>query len=611
MSGQKAFIWSLIPLLNTNQYLEAIKEVFFFGQNKHKRKIMKKCVLCFCIGVIASGLCSAQSSPEQPNVLFIVYDDLGSHLTSYGDPNAKQFDLTPNFDRLADMSLQFNNSYCQAAICGPSRASLLTGLRPNTIGITTQEPMTYSTGSHPLFHEMIRKYPTMLNYFREHGYYTARAGKIHHMYGVAFPWEPTSYEMERDRWPRVVPNEFLRYANTDGGVKPWSGQPSYWQDPEVPVLKERFFPWKDSELRAKTPIYEMHLDYDKDHPWRNRDVLYTEMTLDAIDKAVDKGKPFFVAYGVTAPHDPYVQPKEFADKIDPRKLIMPETWGITKREGRPVPGHYYGSMRSWSDGTGNWVSWDDYLDRTNIPEKPWEGQPLPNDAAEIRHEFIYRKILHSYYASIAFADYLLGRVLDKLEERGLRDNTIIILLSDHGFHVFDHDSWCKTTHFRHSARTVTYISTPGMKTAGQQTESMNEFVDFYPTILDFAGLPPIEGHEGFSLRPILEDPLAKVKPYAFHQFYKSGPQQMGYSIYNQHYRYTAWFDDPDGRGAAPPNGARFGEIEFEELYDFEKDPQETRNIAGDPEYREIQAQLRAELIAHYANTLMLGQSGNQ
>jgi len=565
---------------------------------------MKKHLLSLCAVLVASASLLASPSREAPNVLLIAYDDLGSHLASYGDPNAKQFDLTPNFDRLARESLQFNNSYCQAAICGPSRASLLTGLRPNAIGVTTQEPMTYSTGSHPLFHEMIKTYPTMLNTFREHGYYTARAGKIHHMYGVAFPWEPTSYEMERDRWPRVVPNEFLRYANTDGGVGPWSGQPSYWQDPEVPVLKERFFPWLDKELLGRTPIYEMHLDYDKDHPWRNRDTLYTEMTLDAIDKAVQKDKPFFVAYGVTAPHDPYVQPKEFADKIDPRKLIMPETWGITKREGRPVPRHYYGNMREWSDGTRNWESWDDYLDRTNIPDKPWEGQPLPQDAAEIRHEFIYRKVLQSYYASIAYADYLLGRVLDKLEADDLMDNTIILLFSDHGFHVFDHDSWCKTTHFRHSARTVTYIRKPGMKTAGQQTESMNEFVDFYPTLLDLAGLPPIEGHHGVSLRPLLEDPGASVKPYAFHQFYKSGPQQMGYSIYNQNYRYTAWFEDPDGRGAPPPEGSRFGEIVFEEFYDFDKDPQETKNVAKNPQYQAVKLKLREQLIAHYGDTLM-------
>lgn len=556
------------------------------------------------MAVLATLWAAAKPQGDKPNVLFIVYDDLGAHLASYGDPNARQFKLTPNFDRLADISLQFNNSYCQAAICGPSRASLLTGLRPNAIGITTQEPMTYSTGSHPFFHKMIKKYPTMLNHFRENGYYTARCGKIHHMYGVALPWEPTSYEMERDRWPHVVPNEFLSYASTDGGVEPWRGQPSYWQDPEAPVLKERFFPWLDKELLARTPIYEMHLDYDKDHPWRNRDTLYTEMTIDAIDKAVDKDKPFFVAYGVTAPHDPYAQPKEFADKIEPRKLVMPETWGITKRDGRPVPRHYYGNMRGWSDGTRNWDSWDDYLDRTNMPEEPWEGHPLPRDAADIRHEFIYRKVLQSYYASIAYADYLLGRVLDKLEQENVMDNTIIVLFSDHGFHVFDHDSWCKTTHFRHSARSVTYIRTPGMKTAGQQTDSMNEFVDFYPTLLDLCGLPAIEGQHGTSLRPILEDSKASVKPYAFHQFYKNGPQQMGYSVYNQNYRYTAWFGDPDGRGAPPPQGARFGAIEFEELYDFSKDPQETRNVAGDPGYRAVKAELREEVMTHFGETLL-------
>jgi arylsulfatase A-like enzyme len=543
-----------------------------------------------CVGTISAGiglLTRCQNQKQPLNVLFMVFDDLGPHLASYGDPNAKKFNLTPNFDRLAEMSVQFNRSYCQVAICGPSRSSFLTGLRPDITSVNTDHDYAskYREDTTPAFFELIHSHPTLLNMFNQNGYYTARSGKVHHGFGVTgnIPWEPTSYEKEPDTKLRKNPPEYIKYTEA-------SGLPSFWQDLNNPITKNHLNPWGGHENQKKTTIWEMHVDYDKNDPCRNRNTLWTERTLHAIDKAVESKKPFFIGFGPTATHDPYCQPKEFADKIDPRELDMPETMGIE----RPIPFKYYGGQRPWSDGTANWDNLDDFLDRKNIPDKTWEGQPLPRDGAEIEHEEIKRKVLQSYYAAIAFIDYQVGRILDKLEENNLIDNTIIVAFGDHGFHVYDHDIWDKTTNFEYATRTFTYIHTPNMKHSGTVTSKTIEFVDFYPTLLDLCGIQIPDRCQGISLKPLLDDPNRPWQKYAFTQFYKAN--QMGYAIRSKDYRYTAWLHDPDGRGGEHNSGPEYGGVVFEELYDLNKDPLETKNLVGDSVYENIRTDLKAKLF---------------
>jgi iduronate 2-sulfatase len=544
------------------------------------------------MGVVSCNQPGKNGELTRPNILFIVFDDLGRHLSSYNDPNAIKFNLTPNFDRLAEMGVQFNNAYCQVPVCGPSRASFLTGLRPDYTTVNTDHDMewVYNKVNTPGFFKIIKSHPTMLNYFREHGYYTARSGKIHHGFGItrSIEWEPTDYEKEPDAIPLLSPAEFAEYTDH-------SGLPGLWQDPENPILKDQVNPWEGPHTHKLTTIWEMHMDYDKDDPYRNRNALWVHRTLHAIDKAVKQDKPFFISCGIVANHDPYCQPKEFADKIDPREIILPETNGLKNGKGRPVPWVYYQGQRRWSDGTANWPSLDDYLMRRNIPDKPWEGEPLPGDPGDIAEEAIRRKMLQSYYASVNYSDYLLGKLMDKLEEHNIMDNTIIAVISDHGFHIFDHDIWNKTTQFRYSTRTIAFMHAPGVITNhNAKIDQPVELLDFYPTLADLCGLELPATMHGKSLIPLLKNPGESVETYAFSQFDKN--RQMGYSINNPQYRYSAWLDNTDGKGGEINSGPEYGEIMMEELYDLEQDPQEIDNIAGSEEYKEIQKRLKTDLM---------------
>jgi arylsulfatase A-like enzyme len=234
--------------------------------------------------------------------------------------------------------------------------------------------------------------------------------------------------------------------------------------------------------------------------------------------------------------------------------------------------------------------------RTNIPEAPWEGDPLPSDPGDIGEEVIRRKMLQSYYASVSYSDFLLGKLLQKIADLDIEDNTIIAIISDHGFHIFDHDLWNKTTQFRHSTRSVAYIHAPSFSQEAPSGKVDNpvELVDFYPTLIDLCGLDIPESTQGSSLVPVLEDLKREIKPYAYSQFSKN--RQMGYTLVNQNYRYTAWLDDPDGINGPCNSGPEYGDIMMEELYDLMRDPQETRNVAWESEYTGIRAKLKQDLM---------------
>ncbi len=559
---------------------------------------MKTCrSISLILPVLSLFLTLTGCEKNEYNILFVVFDDLGTHLSSYGDKNSQKFNLTPNFDQLAEQGVQFNNAFCQAALCGPSRSSFLTGLRPDVTSVNTDHERSwmYEPEDVPEFFEIIIKHPTIGNYFREKGYYTARSGKVHHEHGIyeALDWEPTDYEKEPDAIPWLSPPEYKKYTDA-------TGLPSYWQDTLNPITKDNLYPWS-ADMYKTTSIWEMHMDYDKNDPYRNRNMLWVHRTMDAMDKAVEKGKPFFVACGIVSNHDPYCQPKEFADKINPMEIVMPVTNGMKERNERPVPWAYYAGQRGWSDGTANWANIDDYLMRNNIPEAPWEGNPLPSDPGDIQEDAIRRKMLQSYYASVSYSDFLLGKLLNKLKALDIEENTIIAIVSDHGFHIFDHDLWNKTTQFRHSTRSVAFIHAPMIRTAqkNRQANSPVELIDFYPTLIDLCGLDIPEAAQGLSLIPMLKDVNHEIHPYAYSQFNKA--RQMGYTLVNQQFRYTAWLDNPDGKEGPINSGPEYGEVMMEELYDLGTDPQETKNISGQVDYADLQAKLRHDLLHFVKN----------
>jgi uncharacterized sulfatase len=256
-----------------------------------------------------------------------------------------------------------------------------------------------------------------------------------------------------------------------------------------------------------------------------------------------KDRPFFIGAGFYRPHCPYIAPQKYFDMYPLDRIPAPATTG----ESRAPPAALFTAPPHWG-----------------VDE---QGQ---------------RESIRAYYASITFLDSNVGRLLDALDRLGLTDNTIIVFVSDHGYHLGEQGQWMKQTLFERSARSPLIMAGRGISSRGRSSPRVVEFLDIYPTLAELAGVPAPRGLHGRSLVPLLENPTAKWDHPAVTQV-RRGPAAsayMGYSVRTDRWRYTEW--DGGKRGV--------------ELYDEVRDPQESHNVAADAKHkrviREMQALLR-------------------
>ena len=350
---------------------------------------------------------------KKPNVLFIAVDDLAPSLACYGDLVAR----TPNIDRLAASGVRFDRAYNQLPLCNPTRASVMTGLRPDQIKV-------YDLDRH--FREEVPDVVTLAQQFRNHGWYTARVGKIYH-YNV-----PAS-------------------IGTDGFDDPPS-----WQKTVNPK-------GRDKAEEALIFNAEPHRQISGALSWLAADGTDEEQTdgmiaSEAIKLLQEKrDEPFFLGVGFFRPHTPYVAPKKYFDLYPLSEMRLPYA-----PEG----------------------------DRDDIPVAAFaHNNPVPNYGLD---ELTLRQALQAYYACVSFIDAQVGRLLTALDELGLAENTIVVLWSDHGYHLGEHDGlWQKRTLFEQSARSPLIIRAPEAKGNGTPSTRVVEFVDIYPTLI---GLAQPDGH---------------------------------------------------------------------------------------------------------------------
>lgn len=426
---------------------------------------------------------SAKAAGNGLNVLFLAVDDLRPELGCYGN------DLVhaPNLDQLASSSVVFQRAYCQSAVCGPSRASLLTGLRPDT---------TRVWGNRTHFRETMPDLVTLPQRFKQSGYYTQAIGKILHGNKADRPsWSVPA-------WPTGGRQAGMQYVDEERfaamrGTSPdrkWSGadiptlewtKRASWQAPEVP----------DNALQ---------------------DGQVADRAVGALRRLRDDR--FFLAVGFQKPHLPFTAPKYYFDLYDPAALPVPED------AQRPAGTSAVAFTRS-----------QELRGYTDIPD---EG-PLP--PAKVR------ELIHGYYAATSYMDAQVGRVLRELESLGLADRTVVILFGDHGWHLGEQQTWAKTTNFELAARAPMMLRVPGMASGGRDCAGLVEFVDIYPTMCAACGIDIPENLEGASMLPLLEDPNRPWKKAAFTQI--SRPYltdqdwvHMGYSMRTQRFRFTEWVD---------------------------------------------------------------------
>jgi arylsulfatase A-like enzyme len=474
---------------------------------------------CVLVAVLAAVSVSAARGveavgvQERPNVLFIAVDDLRPELGCYGVKEIQ----SPNIDRLAASGVSFRRAYCQQAVCNPSRASLMTGLRPDTIKVW--DLVTDFRAAKP-------DAVTIPQHFRAHGYRAVAFGKIYHnTMPDDVSWdEPTHNPKDVER--RSAAN-IKRLSEFKEQMKAQGKRPAQIE-------------------RMRGPATERQEVEDER-------TLDGKQARDAIAKMQELSKgssPFFLAVGFIRPHLPFVAPAKYWDLYDREKLPLAAN-GFRPR-GSPLVA--FGD-RSY----GGFYELMGYMDYAGV-QTPLEG-PLS--------EAQQRELKHGYYASVSFIDAQVGLLLAELDRLDLARNTIVVLWGDHGWKLGEHGGWCKQTNYEIDTNAPLMIRAPGAKSNGTQTRALVEFVDLYPTLCELAGLPVPAAMQGTSLAPLLSGAASKVKEAAYSQFPRKheGREYMGYAVRTERYRYIEWVETSTSQIAA------------RELYDHEHDPSENENIA--------------------------------
>jgi iduronate 2-sulfatase len=493
----------------------------------------------------------------KPNVLFIAIDDLRPELGCYGSPIAQ----SPHLDELAKEGMRFDRAYCQQAICSPSRASLMTGARPDQIGVI--ENTAY-------FRELNPEVVTLPQHFISQGYEAVYCGKIYH----------GRMTDDRHSWSRKAAYDQCSVERTHlpGGYALVENQ-KLWASNKEKMLAR--YGQQGSGGLIHGPAYES-ADVP-DHAYS--DGFSTQLAIATLRDHLKKKpkQPLFLALGFKKPHLNFVAPKKYWDLYDREKIKL------SQQSGAPIAGAATGLHASFELRT-----------RHGIPKKGPIGPELA------------QTLLHGYYACVSYVDAQIGLMLEALEEAGVRDDTVIVVWGDHGWHLGDMGIWGKATNYEIATRVPLIVWTPNMQARGQHSKALVELVDIYPTLCELTNLPVPEHLAGESFASLLDDPKEEGKEYAVSQFPNPalrewaanplspgmrqtffGPlieaveerikrQQgklwdrelfenhlMGYSLRTNRHRLVAWLDYRNVHA----------EPLFLELYDHAKDPKESQNIA--------------------------------
>ncbi len=387
------------------------------------------------------------------------------------------------------------------------------------------------------FRDKIPDVVTLPQHFKDNGYHARGIGKIYHGgYNDEKSW---SVPWEGPKAKGFGPEGLKLMAKLRADVKAAGGD----------VSKVRGLPFEAPEV----PDAELN------------DGALAVRGGELLQELKNAKQPFFLAVGFTKPHLPFVAPKKYWDLYDPSKLPVAPTSAEPPKDAPKFAPQFGGELRQYH----------------NIPK----SGPVPEETA--------RNLVHGYYASVSFMDAQVGKLLAELDRLGLRENTVVILWGDHGWHLGDHGIWCKHTNYELATRSALVMSVPGQKAPGQKTNALVEFVDIFPTLSAVCGLTPPKHLEGHSFAPLLDNAARPWKAAAFSQYPRAskdtGPL-MGYAIRTDRHRMVEW------------RKRNSNEVVAYELYDHKTDPAEDTNIAGRPENK--------ELVQTLAKQLATGWKGN-
>jgi len=493
-------------------------------------------IVCAVLGLFpAVSLRGAEG--RRPNVVLIVCDDLNDYVTGLGGhPQAR----TPHLERLAASGVSFTRAYCNNPVCAPSRSSFLTGIYPHT-----------SKNHHfDTWHKnpVLKNSRTLMDHFKRNGYHVVGSGKLMH-HGRTEEWSEFKHKADYGPfWHRDgkrlahpgVPEPYASIGCVDG---------SYGALEDIPAGDRRakgegwiYGAW------GKTQPLKVNSSEDRDPTPDERNAAWAAATIGELARSGSE-KPFFLGVGFIRPHTPLVVPRKYFDMFPLKDVKLPvrkegdnEDTGMKDVVNENAKGPmYFGLLKESYDGT-------------------LEG---------------LLTFTRAYLASIAAVDDCIGQVIGALDSSPFRDNTIVVVTSDHGWNMGEKDWVFKMSLWEESCRVPLIIRAPGVAPAGKQAGHPVSLVDLYPTLADLCGL---EGDtrknekgaklDGHSMRPFLENPengkwtgpdAALSMVYSGGEHAKISEMQH-YSIRTRDFRYTRY-----------NNG-------FEELYDHRQDPYEWDNL---------------------------------
>lgn len=466
---------------------------------------------------------SPATQAEKPNVLFLAIDDLNDWIGALGGhPQAK----TPNLDRLISQSVLFDNAHCTAPVCSASRHSLLSGLRPSTTG-------WYSNTSKGLksYQRTLGETVPMPTHFKHNGYRTLAAGKIFHK-GTSDVkgYEYWDEERPKYKWPEELFSRGHGYQGRSGGhFHPFP--------PDGGAIYQKYRAGVDGQSLCWGALEK------SDMPAEGMpDEQIADWAVQQLQQ--NQEKPFFLAVGFVRPHVPYTAPKEFFDLHPLDQVIVP-----------PVPEDEMDDIPLWGKAFAyGTIEGGDHASVRGIGPDYW------------------REMVRAYLACVSFVDAQAGKVLDALESGPHADNTIVVFWSDHGQHLGEKHHWRKQALWEESTRVPLSIRLPENANGGSVCRRPASLLDLYPTMLDLCDLPDVDGLEGISLLPQLNDPKARRDEPAITTWHYNN-----HAVRSYHFRYIRYRDGS------------------EELYDHRTDPNEHHNIADKPELASIKRKLASKI----------------
>ncbi len=525
-------------------------------------------------GAVAGTTVITGAAPHRqrpPNVLFIICDDLGDHVQGLGGHPQAQ---TPNLARLMRRGVSFTNAQANAPICGPSRASLWTGLYPHTSGFYGYKEQEYRWRDNP----RLQRATTLMEHFRDQGYQVGGTGKVfHNGHEDNSVWSTRGVVSGHGVFPSYGPT-------------PWDGKmphPPYLGigHPSLPPPYNRSFwesfgplsdvPRVPPDPASGAPGHKGWVEFG--HPFRYRndadrdpmpDELHVRWAVERLRQ--DAGTPFFMVVGLCRPHIPRYAPKQYFDRFPLQTLQLP-----------PYRRHDLDDCAR--------LLWQD----------PATGKPTPFARAlprllEAGGEDLWRRLVQSYLACVAFADDVIGQILEALWKGPHAGDTYVVVTSDQGVHLGEKDHLEKNTPWEESLRVPLIVAGPKVAT-GQTCSRPVSLVDLFPTLTGLCDVararrrdrtPEVDGH---SLAPLLEDPargrwdgpaVALSSVYGPEDLAPGQPgdrRKQHFTVRSERYRYIRCCN---------------GE---EELYDHRSDPHEWQNVAAKPDHSREKDRLLSEL----------------